>query len=257
MSSFTKPTRSPCSASSSAKIGSTALQGPHHGAQKSTTTGLPACRTSWSKLSSPTSCTRTTLQAACQPPEAQGRHLPDRLEHDPTTHLRATALAVDERDRHLDNPEAGAQRAVGHLDLEGVAAGGDRVEVDRLQHLAPEALEAAGQVADADAEQDARVERAARRDEPPHDAPVPNRPAGHVARAEHEVGLPRRLDQARHVGRVVREVAVDLDDQLRVAGQHPPETREVSGAEALLALAVEHLDVVELGGQPVGQLAGA
>src|SRR6202008_3803275 len=96
MSSFTNPTRSPCSSSSWAKIGSTALHGPHHGAQKSTTPGRPACRTSCSKLSSPTSRTEATLQAAGQRPEAQDRHLPDRLEHDGAAHLGAAALTVDE-----------------------------------------------------------------------------------------------------------------------------------------------------------------
>ena len=56
-------------------------------------------------------------------------------------------LAVGERDRHLDDAEAGPERAVGRLDLEGVALRVDRVEVDRLEHGAPVALEPAGQVA--------------------------------------------------------------------------------------------------------------
>jgi hypothetical protein len=65
---------------------------------------------------------------------------------------------IDERDRHLRHGEAGTERPVGRLDLEGVSAGGHRLQVDRLQHAAPEALEAAGQVAHTDAEQRARVE---------------------------------------------------------------------------------------------------
>ena len=64
--------------------------------------------------------------------------------------------AIAKHDRHLDHLEAAADRPVGHLDLEGVAAGRDRVEVDRLQHLAAEALEATGQVADVDAEDEPR-----------------------------------------------------------------------------------------------------
>ena len=63
-------------------------------------------------------------------------------------------LAVDEADRHLDDLEAGADGAVGQLDLEGVAARADPVEVDRLEHAPVEALEAAGQVAHAQAEQE-------------------------------------------------------------------------------------------------------
>ena len=71
-------------------------------------------------------------------------------------------LAVGERDRDLHDAETAAQGAVRHLDLERVAGGGHGVEVDRLQHGAAEALEAAREVADAHAEQRACVERAAR-----------------------------------------------------------------------------------------------
>ena len=59
--------------------------------------------------------------------------------------------AVAERDRDLDHAEARLRGAVGELDLEHVAVGARLGEVDRLQHLAAEALEAAGQVLDAQA----------------------------------------------------------------------------------------------------------
>src|SRR3954447_7897047 len=147
MSSLPNTTRSPCSVSSSCRIGSTALHGPHQGAQKSTTTGRSACRTSRSKFSSVSSSTAAMLQAAEERLEAEERHLPDRLEHDRAAHLRLTLLAVREADRDLHDAEALAQSAVGRLDLEGVASRADRVEVDRLEHLAPVALEAAGRVA--------------------------------------------------------------------------------------------------------------
>src|SRR5680860_1190538 len=61
---------------------------------------------------------------------------PDRLGDDRAAHLRRTGLTIAEDDRHLDDIEAALDRAVGHLDLEGVTARLDRVEVDRLQHLA-------------------------------------------------------------------------------------------------------------------------
>ena len=48
----------------------------------------------------------------------------------------APAAAVAEDDRHLDDAEAGAQRAVGQLDLEGVAVRAHGRQVDRLEHLA-------------------------------------------------------------------------------------------------------------------------
>src|SRR5919198_2188381 len=82
--------------------------------------------------------------------QAEKRHFPDRLEEDRAAHLRHAFLAVGEADRHLGDAEAGTQRAVGQLDLEGVALGGDGAEVEALEHLPAEALEAAGEVADAD-----------------------------------------------------------------------------------------------------------
>src|SRR5881409_2915819 len=51
---FTKVILSPCSAASSSRIGATWRHGPHHSAQKSTSTGLSDLRTSTSKLSSVT-----------------------------------------------------------------------------------------------------------------------------------------------------------------------------------------------------------
>src|SRR6188508_3408737 len=164
MSSLANLTRPSCSSASWAKIGSTARQGPHQGAQKSTTTGVSACRTSCSKVASVSSSTLATLQAPGEGAEAEDGHLPDRLEHNAAAHLRAAVLAVDEGDRHLDDAEAGPERAVGRLDLEGVAARVDRGQVERLQHPAVEALEAAGEIVDGHAQQDTGVPRAAGRD---------------------------------------------------------------------------------------------
>src|ERR1044072_8500952 len=122
MSSFANFTRWPYSSSSWRSTGSTARHGPHHGAPKSTITGVSACRTSCSKVASVSSFMRTMLQPPREGPEAQGRDFPDRLEDDAAAHLRAPVPAVDKGDRHLDDAEAGAQRPVGGLDLEGVAA---------------------------------------------------------------------------------------------------------------------------------------
>src|SRR5215210_1503780 len=68
----------------------------------------------------------------------------DGLERDPPRHLRPALRAVAEGDRDLAHAEAGLHGAVGQLDLEDVAVRAGLGEVDRLQHLAPEALEAAG-----------------------------------------------------------------------------------------------------------------
>src|SRR5919204_4457703 len=149
MSSFANLIRPPCACSRSANTDSTARQGPHQGAQKSTTTGVSARSTSFSKLASVTVCTSAMLETPQEGGAAQSRHLPDRLEHDVAAHLRAADGAVDERDRHLDHAKARAERPVRRLDLEGVAPRRHGVEVDRLEHVAPVALEAAGEVADA------------------------------------------------------------------------------------------------------------
>src|SRR5689334_3808916 len=122
MSSLANLIRWPCSSSSWRSTGSTARQGPHQGAQKSTITGVSARRTSCSKVSSVSSFTRPMLQPSREGSEAQRRDLPDRLEHDAAAHLRASLLAIDESDGYLDHAEAGAQGPVRGLDLEGVAA---------------------------------------------------------------------------------------------------------------------------------------
>ena len=67
------------------------------------------------------------------------------------------------------------------LDLEGVAPRAHCPEVDRLEHLAAKALEAARQIPDLQAEHEPRVGRAARADEAPHEAPVGDAAARHVA----------------------------------------------------------------------------
>src|SRR5512133_3193936 len=138
---FVKTTRSPASCSRPSSTGVIAWQGPHQGAQKSTTTGTSARSTCSSNVSSVTS---STGSKGSQP---HGRDLPHRPEHDRLAHLRAADLPVDEDD------------------LEGVALRVDRVEVDRLEHDAAVALEAAGQVAHADAEQHLCVEGASAGDE--------------------------------------------------------------------------------------------
>src|SRR5215204_3583151 len=82
--------------------------------------------------------------------EAHRPDVPHGLEDDPPGHLRAADAPVCEHDRHLRDTEAALQRAEGELDLEGVAGRGDRPELEGLEHLAPEALKAAGQVPDRD-----------------------------------------------------------------------------------------------------------
>ena len=88
--------------------------------------------------------------------------------------------------------------------------------------------------------------------------PVGHPAAGHVARAEHEVGALGRGDQARQVGRVVREVGVHLEHQLRAAGERALEARQVGAARGPpLPGRCSTSTCGVLVGQPVGDLAGA
>src|SRR5581483_12142963 len=124
--------------------------------------------------------------------------------------------------------KAGPLRAIRHLDLEHVSAGGDRVEVDRLEHASTEALEAARRIADAHVQEEPGVEGSPARDHTPDQPPVAHAAAAHVAGPEDEVGAALRfLDQTWYVGGTVREVAVDLEHQLGPVGQCDAEACEV------------------------------
>jgi hypothetical protein len=88
--------------------------------------------------------------------------------------------------------------------------------------------------------------------------PPPHAAAAHVAGSEDDVGAsPRGGDEAWEVGRVVGQVGVHLDDQLRAGRQRLAEAGEVGAAEAVLARAVQDADVAVVAGELVGQLAGA
>ncbi len=178
------------------------------------------------------------LQAAQEGGEAERWDLPDRLEHDAAAHLRAADLAVDERDRHFDDAEAGTKGAVRGLDLKCVAPGVDGVEVDRLEHLAAVALEASGQVADADSEQDTGVQGTSTGNDSAPETPVADAPSRNVTRSERELGLLGCSDETRHVSGVVREIAVHLEDPIRAGCERVTKSGDVCRAEALLVRTV-------------------
>ncbi len=166
--------------------------------------------------------------------------------------------AVGEADRYLDGAEPGAQRAVRRFDLERVALGVHCVEIDALEDGAAVALEAAGEIANRDAEQHARVPRTPDRDEAAAEPPVVGSAARDVARSKREVGaLHARVDQPGHIGGVVREVAVHLEHVLGAVSKRAPEAGEVCRPQAFLPRAMEDGDKRKLFGKPVGHLAGA
>ena len=65
----------------------------------------------------------TAARGEREPPD---RDPPQRLAHDRRLILLCAALPLGERDRHLDDPEAGPPGAPGQVDLEAVALRGDR-----------------------------------------------------------------------------------------------------------------------------------
>src|SRR5947209_1263298 len=123
--------------SRSSSTASTARHGLHHGAQKSTTIGVPAMAASNVSASS-----SRMSELSAQRSEPELRHARDRFEEDRAAHLRLAGRPVGEADRHLHHLEPCSYRAVRPFDLEGIALGVDRLEIDAFEHLAPVALEA-------------------------------------------------------------------------------------------------------------------
>src|SRR5919201_3264212 len=102
------------------------------------------------------------------------------LGHDGFAHLARAHLAVGEDDGHFFDAEALAHALVDRLDLESVAFQADGVEVERLQHAAPVALESCGAVTHGQLQERARKDVAKAADEPPGEPPVGRLAAGHI-----------------------------------------------------------------------------
>ena len=107
-----------------------------------------------------------------------------------------------------------AERAIGHLDLERVPVRANGIEVDGEERPPGERLVAGREIAHADAEDGARVERAALR-QMCRPAPQPSTPPPDVARSDHHVGaVGERAKEVGQVLRIVREVRVHLEEEL-------------------------------------------
>src|SRR5919202_1323019 len=89
------------------------------------------------------------------------------LGHDGFAHLALADLAVRKDDGHLFDAEALTHALVDGLDLKGVAFQADGVEVERLEHAAPVALESCGAVAHRQLQERARKDVAKAADQPP------------------------------------------------------------------------------------------
>ena len=92
----------------------------------------------------------------------QARDHAHALERDRRAHLRVAGGALAERERHLDDAQPGAMRALRRLDLEDVALRARRRDVDRVEGGGEPELEAAGEIGVGQPER-ARRERRSRR----------------------------------------------------------------------------------------------
>src|SRR4051794_38818226 len=123
MLSFAIVSLSPCSAAISSRTGATILQGPHHSAQKSTSTGLSLPSTSLAKL---VSVTVTVLPAIGRSPFRGLAEVPGGRTHRGSFICPRSALAEG-----VGEPALGVDRRRG-----AGARGGDGLPVDVVDHVA-------------------------------------------------------------------------------------------------------------------------
>ncbi len=146
-------------------------------------------------------------------------------------HLGRPAHAFHELDRHLDDTEPLLHGAPREVHLEAVARGWR----PRPGPASP------GSCAGRRGSRRSRRGRpmpqrppdvavAALREQPAAQRPVDHRPAGHPARAEHQVGVRQRREQRGQLLRLVRAVGVHLDQHVVVPLEAPAEPREVRRA---------------------------
>src|SRR5215210_9577939 len=157
---------------------------------------LRCCRSS--------SCIERQFSVAELPDECGG------LQENSPGHLRLTGCAVREDDGHFHDPKAGTVAEVVHLHLKAVAVGLDAIEVEGLEHLPAEALEAAGAVPDRQVQEGPGVEAATLADEPSQQRPFFRSTSCYVARSYRQVRGPGHLQEAWQILRTVREVCVHL-----------------------------------------------
>ncbi len=200
-----------------------------------------------------------TPDAAAQALPAQLEHDQQRFHDDPAAHLGLADATLAERDRNLADPGAGAGRAVGHLDLEHIAAGMDTVGGDRPECRRPPCLEATGQVVHTEPEHNAREQAAAARDQPPPEPPVLDPATGRVPRADDQVGLvvDDRRHECRQDRRVVGPVGIHLEHDRGATVEGGRKAVQVRTPEALFARPVTHVDAAIRGRQLIGDPPGS
>ena len=148
--------------------------------------------------------------------------------------------------------------AVIHFNLESIAVGVDRRQIELLKHIGAKALVAAGHVADGQAQQRARIPAPAAADHLAQPRPVFDAAARHVARAQRHVGgALGNGQQHRQVVRLVREIGVHFAQVAVALAQAFAETGDIGGAQAQLAAAAHELHTRGVRSQRRHHVAGA
>src|SRR5579875_3906280 len=163
--------------------------------------------------------------------DAPERDEGERLGHGVGRHLRAAEGPVDEADRHLLDLRPRLEGPVGHLDLEAVAVGSDRREVDLLEDARRIGAVARRGVLHGQAQHHRCEDVPSSRDQPSREAPVRDRAARDVAGADDDVlaSLERCHDRGEGSG-VVGEVRVHLHEDVVAPLEAPAEAVPVGAA---------------------------
>ena len=148
----------------------------------------------------------TSVRAApAARPAAQREGHADALQRDRQRHLRLAGDALAEDERDLLDALAHEVGELGGLDLEGVAGGQHRVEVELGERARAPQLEAAAEVVEGQAEDELGARAAHAAEHAAGRRPAGRPAAGHVAVAEHEVGL-ARVEHGEHLGELLGRV---------------------------------------------------
>ena len=133
-------------------------------------------------------------------------------------------------------------RGEDHLDLKHIAVGFDLIEIHPHQTFPMKEPKAACGILDRKVEDARRVDAVG-----PPAKPLPQNPppfihaaAWHIARAKHDVMLPRRFQHLRDVLRLMGKIGVHLDQNIRAQRQSPSEAVSIRRPQALFFRAVQH-----------------
>ena len=165
---------------------------------------------------------------------------------------------VGEHHRNLADAAAEPPHSVGDLDLESVPLRTGLRVVDLLQGVGAVGPVPRGRITHLESEHHSRVSIAVPRERPAEPRPVRDQPTRYVPGSDRHVrAVVDGVQQRRNEGGVVREVSVDLDQGVIPMFDTPGEAGPVGLPEPLLGRSVQHGDVPELLGHPLGDRSRA